>query len=260
MRLRASLAVVVALVLVTVAPQANGAAGTPITTCGQVVTTNAFLTSDMYCPGSDGVVVGTDGITIDLKGFTLRGDRTNGHDGIDDTGAYNRVTVKNGVIRNFVCGVGAGAFPGSNADAFTAADLLVSGNSSSGLCITGDATSIRSVTASANDLGVNISGNDATVKSTNASGNANWGIAVGGDRASIQKSYAGGNGDLGIFVQGNAAVLKGNRAEANGFKGGASDLDRVGIYVWLWTDTPPVGKNIARGNDDPAECNPTYVC
>jgi hypothetical protein len=205
-------------------------------------------------------VVGTDGITIDLKGFTLRGDRTAGHEGIDDVGAYNRVTVKNGVIRNFVCGVSAGHFPGSKADAFTAADLLVSGNAADGLCITGDATSIRSVTASGNGTGVSLSGNGATVKSTNASGNADWGIAVGGDNASIQKSYAIGNGSLGIFVQGNAAVVKGNRAEANGFDGGASDLNGVAIYVWAWTDTPPVGKNIARGNDDPAECNPTYLC
>jgi hypothetical protein len=75
----------------------------------------------------------------------------------------------------------------------------------------------------------------------------------------IQSSSAAGNHAVGIAVQGDSAVLKGNRAEANGFAGNASDLFPWGIYVVFFT-TPPVGKNIARGNDDPAECNPTYLC
>jgi hypothetical protein len=76
MRLWVVVAAIVALVLVlvvVVAPEASGKGGTPITSCGQVVTTNAVLTLDLVCTGN-GIVVGASGITIDLKGFTIRGD------------------------------------------------------------------------------------------------------------------------------------------------------------------------------------------
>src|SRR5262245_1073029 len=100
---RIVLAVLVALVLVTAAPQANGAAGTPITSCGQTVTTNAYLAQDLDC-GAYGVIAGASGITIDLKGFTLRGTNDGFHTGIYN-GDFDKVTIKNGVIRNFYVGV-----------------------------------------------------------------------------------------------------------------------------------------------------------
>jgi hypothetical protein len=106
MRLRASLAPVVALVLVTVAPEANGGGGVAITACGQVVAANAVLTQDLVCTG-DGIVVGASGITIDLKGFTIRGDRDVGDYGIDDSAGYDNITIKNGLVRNFYLGVDA---------------------------------------------------------------------------------------------------------------------------------------------------------
>jgi hypothetical protein len=86
-----TIAGMVVLMLVAVSPEASGGGGTPITSCGQVVTTNAFLTQDLSCPGSDGVVVGASGITIDLKGFTLRGDRTGGTTGVLDIPGYDKV-------------------------------------------------------------------------------------------------------------------------------------------------------------------------
>ena len=48
-------------------------------------------------------------------------------------------------------------------------------------------------------------------------------------------------------------------ADANGLPNGPSDLTGLGITVTNYT-TLPVGKNTARGNDDPAECSPTYLC
>ena len=55
MRLPASLAGVVALVLVVVvAPEATGGGGTPITSCGQTVTTSAVLTQNLICTGFGG--------------------------------------------------------------------------------------------------------------------------------------------------------------------------------------------------------------
>ncbi len=68
------------------------------------MTTNAVLTQDLTCTGA-GVVVGAPGITIDLKGFTLSGDRGAGDYGIDDSAGHDKVTVKNGALRNFGLGV-----------------------------------------------------------------------------------------------------------------------------------------------------------
>src|SRR5262249_4145057 len=104
MKLWSMLAPMAAFVLVVVAPEANGGGVTPITTCGQVVTTNAVLTQDLICTG-DGVVVGASGITIDLKGFTVRGDRGSGEYGINGSAGQDDVTIKNGVVRNYDYGI-----------------------------------------------------------------------------------------------------------------------------------------------------------
>src|SRR5262245_21696136 len=130
-----SLCALAALVLVAAASEGQAKSGTPITACGQVVTTNAVLTTNLLCTGS-GVVVGASGITIDLKGFTLRG--SGPYYGIDDPG-YDRVTVKNGVLRNF--DVGVYAYDG--ADEVRVSDLLASGNFS-GVYILGNEAWVKS--------------------------------------------------------------------------------------------------------------------
>jgi hypothetical protein len=251
---RSVLAPLAALVLVAVAPEANSAAGTPITSCGQVVAANAVLTQDLVCTG-DGIVVGAAGITIDLKGFVLRGNRSADNNGIEVNG-FDRVTIKNGVVRNFYYGVLAVG----GADTLTVQNVLASGNVYEGIAINGDSASLKSSTSAANgSQGISVNGDGTTSKSTSAWGNHFAGIGASGNFVLIQSSTASGNGYVGIAVQGDAAMLKGNRAEANGFFGQASDLDMPGINVVSFT-TPPVGKNIARGNDEPTECNPTYLC
>jgi Right handed beta helix region len=272
-----TLAAMVAFVLVVVAPEANGGAGTPITTCGQVVTTNAYLTQNLHCTASDGIVVAADKITIDLKGFRLRGDRSFGHYGIDDNG-FDGVTVKNGTVRNFFIGVHAYA----GANQVSISDVVASGNAAYGVEVAGDSAKIKTVTVSGNasvgfyvvgesaafqsaiatgntDYGFEITGNSASVKSSTAAGNR-YGILVVGAEAKIQSSSASGNGgDFGIAVNGNAATLKSNKADGNGFDGGASDLFGLGISVIAPT-TAPTGTNDAQGNDDTAECSPALLC
>jgi|KBSMisStandDraft_5_1062788.scaffolds.fasta_scaffold72020_2 large repetitive protein len=292
------IAVLAALVSSTAASQGQAGGGTAITTCGTVVTQNAFLTKNLHCVGQAGVVVGASGITIDLRGFTLRGDRSS-DDGIDDTGGYNKVTIKNGVVRNFDEGVTA------SADRISVSSMLASGNKEDGIFIAGASASVRSTTAAGNSLdGIIVFGSSAKIQSSTASGNAVIGISVSGDSAviqsstasgnldgveingasdgiqsstasgngsygiigsgagavSVRSSTASGNGTAGIFFNGNSAELKSNRAEANGFAGGSdSDLVGLGIYVTNYA-TAPVGTNIARGNDQPAQCDPASLC
>ena len=213
MRLRASLAAVVVLVLVVVvAPEATGGGGTPITSCGQTLTTSAVLTQNLNCTGS-GVIVGASGITIDLKGFTLRGDGSGSHHGIDtQMGGFDGLTVKNGAIVNFNHGIDARG----DSDNVSVSQVLISGNDT-GIWLEGDFAKIQSVTASGNDY-------------------------------------------HGIRIAGDAGLLKANTTNDNGSPGGTSDGGGSGIYVPLFT-IPPVGtNNTALGNDDPAECSPTYLC
>jgi hypothetical protein len=277
---RALVGSVVALTLVVVAPEANGGGGFPITSCGQMVSTNAFLTADLTCPGSDGVVVAGSGITIDLKGFTLRGDRSSGHVGIDNSAGFDAVTIKNGVVRNFYMGVDAV----NGADKFGVSNLLVSGNLTDGVHVDGFADSVKASNSSANgEYGIILLGSGMTVQSSSATGNVATGILVaGGSSAKVQSAAAAGNGGSGISVSaaaariksstavgnggngievgGNGAVITGNRADANGFSGGASDLFGTGLYAAGYTTSPPTGKNTSRGNDDPAGCTPAVLC
>lgn len=224
-----------ALVLVAAASEGQAKGGAPITACGQVVTTSAFLTRSLDCAGSPGVVVGASGITIDLKGFTLRGDGSF-HFGIDDDGGFDRVTIKSGVLRNFQRGLDAA----NGADRLALSSVVVSGN---------------------NGLGLYLSGDSASVKSSTFSGNAGFGVYVAGASATIVSSTASGNGSEGIRVFGDGAAVSANRAEANEFSedclGRRRARHRRGERFVHRTS----GRHERRTrDDDPAECDPFYLC
>jgi hypothetical protein len=102
-------------------------------------------------------------------------------------------------------------------------------------------------------------GDSAKVTSTTASGNGASGLFVGGNSASIGSTTASGNQVYGIDLSGDQGALKGNRADGNSFAGGVSDGFGLGIRVENFT-TAPVGTNLARANDDPAECDPGSLC
>ena len=286
----------VALVLVAVAPEAQGRGGFPITTCGQTVTTSATLTQNLNCPGQSGVVVGASGITIDLGGHTIKGDLT--HYGIDDTGGFDKVTVKNGVIRNFEKGIYV-----LGGDTFAVSGVIASGNNTAGvevggasakitsalvtgnfvgIAVTGDAASVRSSTATGNlNIGIDIIGGKASIQSATSSGNGGgiyilgsngsvksstatgnrggYGIYVNGTDASIQSSTLAGNAADGIFLFGDAPQVKGNHADGNGYMNSLSDSSGLGISATNYL-TPPAGANSAHGNDDPTECQPALLC
>src|SRR3954471_16536171 len=100
------LSVPVALLFVAVSVVASPAAARPAVTltCGQTITENTKLTSDIGPCDGDGLVIGADNITLDLGGHTISavaqpstagawtGVRVGGHDG---------VTVRKGKILGF---------------------------------------------------------------------------------------------------------------------------------------------------------------
>jgi Right handed beta helix region len=163
----------------------NGAA-LPISFCEQTVTTNAYLTKDMTCSGDSGIVVGASGITIDRNGHVLKGSGV--LYGIDDQAGYDKVTIKNGVIRNFEFGVNAL----NSADNITVSNVVASGNT---------------------DTGGQIYGAAAKITSSTAAGNGQTGLALGSDAASMQSSLAAGNGGTGIYLSGAGPSIKSSSAD-----------------------------------------------
>lgn len=84
-------------------------AGAAVVTCGQTITQNTVLTADVGpCPANlgNGIIIGADNITLDLNGHQVLGTP-----GLlnDAAGIYvfrrTGVTVKNGTVRDFDCGV-----------------------------------------------------------------------------------------------------------------------------------------------------------
>jgi Right handed beta helix region len=294
-----ALGIVVAAIVVLAAPGAgSGSPGSEISSCGQTVTTNAFLIQDLSCTGN-GVIVGAAKITIDLRGFTLRGDGGAPDSGIVDNG-FDSVKLENGVVRNFGSGLAidgankasvanvvvSGANIGIyvNGDSATITSSTASGNGLTGVQVIGASASIVSSTASGNLVyGFDLEGPSASIKSSTAFGNGNdgffihgvsdstsvasstatsngiSGFEIYGDSVSIKSSVASGNVTRGIFIQGDGANVTGNRTDANGFKTGESDDIGLGINVNGFT-TPPRGTNSARGNDNTAECAPLSLC
>lgn len=73
--------------------------------CGETVVESVKLDENLVCT-SNGLNVGADKIVIDLNGFSITGD--GGDVGIDNSGGFDGVTIKNGTIAEFDQGISIG--------------------------------------------------------------------------------------------------------------------------------------------------------
>ena len=88
-------------VVIALAP--STASAQPLT-CGQTITRDTTLHSDLGpCPG-DGLVIGADNVTLDLNGHVIIGNATGEDVGVRDEG-YDGVVVENGGIRGFATAI-----------------------------------------------------------------------------------------------------------------------------------------------------------
>jgi parallel beta-helix repeat protein len=78
--------------------------------CGQVITQNVLLTSNLNCADSDGLIVGASDIVIDLNGHTISGpdvdsqEKTSSKVGVMIPN-MNNVVVQDGTIQGFQAGI-----------------------------------------------------------------------------------------------------------------------------------------------------------
>jgi len=79
---------------------------TPAVDCGQTLTSDLHLSEDLFCERRTdvlkGLVVGADGIVIDLGGHAVIG---SSGPGIDNSGGYDDVTIRNGAVDAFGTGI-----------------------------------------------------------------------------------------------------------------------------------------------------------
>src|SRR5215213_5851255 len=109
-----SKAMVLALVVASFTVLGSSPALADHVSCGDRITTDTTLDSDLVnCP-NNGIVIGADHITLDLNGHTIEGDGTlvdpcpEGETcdvGVDNSAGHRGVTVKGGSIREFALGV-----------------------------------------------------------------------------------------------------------------------------------------------------------
>jgi parallel beta-helix repeat protein len=74
--------------------------------CGDVVTHDTTLDSDLIDCAGDGVVIGANDITLDLNGHTVRGDETGLDEGIDNSAGFDGLSVRGpGIVEHFETGI-----------------------------------------------------------------------------------------------------------------------------------------------------------
>jgi hypothetical protein len=85
-----------------VAPPASPEPLVAVRSCGQVVTTDAYLARNLLCPTGTAIELVGEGVDLDLRGHTLRG--TRGSDGVLMDAWENHV-VSHGTVQGFSTGV-----------------------------------------------------------------------------------------------------------------------------------------------------------
>jgi parallel beta-helix repeat protein len=178
-----------------------------VASCGQTVTEDVTLTSDLMCETGDGLIVSADNVAINLNGYTISSaeetdstDLATGYDGnsgILVTNAENVVISGLGGIDGFDAGV---RFVGSSGGQVSNVDFT---NNNVGIVMSGaDETEISKNRMTENDIAIlSASSNEATIAFNSAMANELQGFVLSGSNDNIiAANTLYGNGDNGIYV------------------------------------------------------------
>jgi parallel beta-helix repeat protein len=239
---RVSLALTLALAVAGVIALSGGRALASHVGCGEVITTDTTLDSDLVdCP-NNGIVIGADNITLDLNGHLIDGDGTeaSGCDpnaevcdaGLVDDG-HDGVTVMHGRVREFAVGVLFGTSTAGRVRHNRLLGISSSRNGGIGIVLASSSRSlVRNSSANgsiAHNTGAGLglfSSDHVRVLHSSFRHNGDMGIAVDGAAHNLIKgNLLAHNRNFGIVVRGRAAdrnQLRRNRSIRDG---------AIGIYI-----------------------------
>ena len=194
--------------------------------CGDVITRDTTLDSDLVnCPGN-GLEIAASGVTLDLGGHVVDGDGQGLDSGIRSHGNEG-VVIRNGTVREFAVGVSIGQAPQRGAFSTThrVYGLTVIDNHT-GISLAGGNDSVveRNV-AAGNRVGIAVHESFRNLVEKNAASRNGTGIAVtGGSDNTVRQNRASYNERHGIelsatFTPQTGNVLERNVAEHNGMDG-----------------------------------------
>jgi parallel beta-helix repeat protein len=277
---RLATAVLAVAILVAVAPA--GALATHVS-CGDIITTDTTLDSDLIdCPGN-GILIGADSITLDLNGHTIDGGSSSGN-GVANV-AHLEATIEGGTIQGFSVGVRLGTGPLGDilpsADGNTVRNLAISGNEVAIVLRKTGHNVIRNNELVDNSFGIFVGG-DRFVFTRDTLIEKNLirttvGAAITTDRTqdeayvirneiSVPPGAAGIDAGFGSMHIERNSISGGDWGMALGRGGGPVIKNHVsnarfdGIYVDLWTGGSEFVGNVATNNgDDGIEISGTSV-
>jgi parallel beta helix pectate lyase-like protein len=246
--------------------------------CGDTVTTDIKLTGDLDCPQEPGFIVGADGIDINLGGHTIDGEifvGGGGPRGIDNSGGFDDVTVRNGELRSFGFGVWVQDADGNrivNLGASAAGDAITihggQGNEvrhsgvfgrHEGLVASGSDGLVVADTSADSAFGsaLDVTGNlvrlvrNHVPSSTNPS-QARSGIQLAGNDSRVADNVVGGGWTIGgISVSGSRNAIVGNEVSGAALPllGLSTPAIGDGIFVSAFTANAVLRDNFAHDNE-----------
>jgi parallel beta-helix repeat protein len=183
--------------------------------CGQVITADTTLDSDLVeCPG-DGIVIGAAGITLDLAGHTVSATTplTNVA-GVSNDG-FGAVTVRNGVIRNFYYGVSIWDADGTAASGLTIEPGRYSLAGIAAYRSPGSRITANVVVANGGGSGIVVTAEAEVAGNTVVGGPVSPSACIAvRDDADVRGNSASGCSD-GVVAFGTASVIARNRLFSN---------------------------------------------
>jgi parallel beta-helix repeat protein len=194
--------------------------------CGDTITADTTLDSDLVdCPGN-GIIIGADNIELDLNGHTIGGDGELGCDefyacdfGVDNTAGYDGVTIENGSVRDFATAVFVLDASDNRLRRLSASHNILGGV----LLIAAPAARIERNSISANGLTTDQAGlivfdsSDVRIEGNSVFDNGDIGMFLQGvDDSGVERNSVSGNPEAGVLLDGNRNEVSGNRASKNG--------------------------------------------
>ena len=219
--------------------------------CGQVITQDTKVSNDLLdCP-ADGLVIGAANIKLDLGGHLIDGDDLSGggsDDGVDNTGGFDNVEIKHGLIQQFDQGVN---LLGASGNDIHQLEVLL--NRSGIALVTGsDNNTVERNVVHENErvggiLADGTTGNTIsrnTVYLNGSPGIGSVGIGVfNSTNAEVGNNDVFDNAMSGIWlVNADASLVKGNQVQTSGFDGIQSFSGSTG-NLFVGNDTSNNGWN-----------------